>query len=120
MDDEDNRNDNLRHNLPVGGKADAAVEGLDGERCNAASDHTYTMQNTGERGASGAASSEMDTDTDIWETINSLVKQVCFCCFGLCIDQENDEGVGGEQECTVTVHRHLIILLTGIDFCSEA
>lgn len=91
MDDEDSKNDSLKHNSPAGANVEeAAVAGLDGERCDAASDHTHTMQNTGENGTSGAASSEKGTDTDTWETINSLVKQVC--CPVASIDQES--GVG--------------------------
>ena len=91
MDDEDSKNDSLKHNSPAGANVEeAAVAELDGERCDAASDHTHTMQNTGENGTSGAAGSEKGTDTDTWETINSLVKQVC--CPVASIDQER---VGG-------------------------
>ena len=48
----------------------------DSDRCDAASDHTHTMQNTEERGANGAADTETETVVDTWATINSLVKQV--------------------------------------------
>ena len=118
MDDEDSKNDSLKHNSPAGANAEeAAVAGLDGKRCDAASDRTRAMQNTGEKGPSGAAGSEKGTDTDTWETINSLVKQVC--CPLASIDQESGVGGGGGQYLVYVYSMQALgqCIDFGIDFC---